>query len=325
MFVDSAGKGRNEIWRYLISMPSLLLGLAVSVIFLLVTTTMSQWYFNDAQSGIDALMMVIDAYEHPRLWGEPYRPAEMIFLAAYLISIFLSAGVTAAAVKLVHRRPIVSLLNCDQGFQWMLLWRSLAFGLIGVGSAAAINLVVFGENFRLTSDLPAFLALAAIVLVLVPLQVLGEEIVFRGYILQSTAWFFHNPAVRLVFPAALFFGVHTGGKEISEGGLGYMVEYAMVALYLTWLAIRTDGLEAPLGFHIANNYIALPIVSHDLNSFSVPALFFDTDPMLEWEPLVAAWFLFIHYWFVVRGKFPRDQTRMPVGSSGRRSSQSVSS
>lgn len=105
-----------------------------------------------------------------------------------------------------------------------------------------------------------------------------------------------------------------------------MTHYVIVSLYLTWLAMRTDGLEAGLGLHIAVNYVALSIMTDDARTVSLPALFFAAEPSSSALPLGALGLIAVHYWWVIRGRFPVDQTRTPVGTSGSpASSQSESS
>ena len=316
MFIEAASKGRNDVWRYVIAVPVFCLVVGLDVLFLILATLVSVWVFKDAHGLIDALDLFAAGVQDPWRWGQPYSTADAMFFAAYLVSVFLLALGPVAAVRYLHKRPVRSLVVGDRGFRWGLFGRSFLIGLVGLGAGTAVEFVANGESYRITSDLGAFLTLAAIVLVLVPLQVLGEEVIFRGYILQSVAWFSRLPAVRLLVPAVLFFGIHLGGKEMSEGGPGFVTHYVIVSLYLTWLAMRTDGLEAGLGLHIAINYVAMSIVTDDARTVSLPALFFAAEPAMDALPLGALWLIAIHYWWVIRGRFPVDQTRTPVGTSG---------
>lgn len=90
------------------------------------------------------------------------------------------------------------------------------------------------------------------------------------------------PAVRLLVPSVLFFAIHLGGKEMSEGGVGYIFYFVIVAFYFTWLAICTDGLEVCLGLHVALNYVALTAVSDDLRSLTSPTLYYAVAPHSLW-------------------------------------------
>lgn len=88
-----------------------------------------------------------------------------------------------------------------------------------------------------------------IVLLLTPLQAMGEEFAFRGYLTQAIGGLFGRvPAV--VVPAVLF--------ALAHGSQGAPVFFDRLAFGLVAgvLVIITGGLEAGIAMHVLNNFLA---------------------------------------------------------------------
>jgi membrane protease YdiL (CAAX protease family) len=96
-----------------------------------------------------------------------------------------------------------------------------------------------------------FLAAAAMLLVLVPLQTAAEEYVFRGWLLQAAGTFARRPWLAIVVQAPLFALAHGLG---TPWGFADLVVFAVV---LGWLAVRTGGIEAGIALHLVNNLVVM--------------------------------------------------------------------
>lgn len=96
---------------------------------------------------------------------------------------------------------------------------------------------------------PAPLVLG-LLLLLVPLQVTAEEVVFRGYLLQTVGRWLASPVLVVLVPAPLFLIGHLG--DTTTG-----VVAAVMALATGFLCVRTGGLEAGIAVHLGNNLTAL--------------------------------------------------------------------
>lgn len=88
----------------------------------------------------------------------------------------------------------------------------------------------------------------AFLVLLVPIQAAGEEYLFRGTLMQLGGRFVRPWPVAVVISAVAFTAAH-GALSPASATL-----FAM-GLVLAWLTVRTGGLEAGIGQHVANNVI----------------------------------------------------------------------
>lgn len=133
---------------------------------------------------------------------------------------------------------------------WLLTCTGVA-ALIFVGVPTLLELAV-GSTFEVnpTAQGGALTALLVLGLIIVPIQAYAEELVFRGYLLQTLGRWLKHPAWAIFLPAPLFMIAH--GYDLW-GQLSVLV-MAVAAGYITW---RTGGLEAAIALHIINNLVAM--------------------------------------------------------------------
>jgi membrane protease YdiL (CAAX protease family) len=151
-----------------------------------------------------------------------------------------------AAYRFLHRRKLTWLWSISPGVRWR-------YGLTGLLAAVAVLgavacfLAVSGPAWDPPANWPVF----AIAIVLSsPLQALGEEVLFRGYLLQVLGLIVRRPWFPIVVSAALF-GYFHGSQNLWL----FLSRFAfgLVAGALVW---RTGGLEAGIAAHAVNNVLA---------------------------------------------------------------------
>lgn len=100
-------------------------------------------------------------------------------------------------------------------------------------------------------------ALLVIMLLTTPLQCAGEELLFRGWVMQSTGSWFAHRWVALAVPivvSCLTFGAAHGSSD--PWIFADLAVFAVCACLLTW---RTGGLEAAIALHIVNNMLVMAL------------------------------------------------------------------
>lgn len=163
----------------------------------------------------------------------------------------------AFALNVVHGRSFSSLLGASRRLEARELLigagASIALSVVGLALTTSLGLLTASviEDYR-----PPWALLIA-VLLLVPWQAAGEELVFRGYLLQEIG-------VRLPFavawagaPSLLFALLHFGGGDTELEAVAYMASTFLFGLFAAALVWRTAGLSAAIGFHVTNNWVAL--------------------------------------------------------------------
>jgi hypothetical protein len=186
-------------------------------------------------------------------------------------SILAHLAVFTVVAPLVHRRPWRSFV-VPEPFRWRLFGIAFAaFAILLLAGTAAAHLSG-AERLTPTMDGVRFLAFLPLALVLVPLQVLAEEVLFRGYLLQVVGRVTRRFLVRLIVPAIVFAALHLGNPEALYDAVWGPALFLALSLYLGLLTLTQDGLEGPIAVHLANNWIALFVVGTAASDFPTPTL-----------------------------------------------------
>ncbi|MFC6153463.1 CPBP family intramembrane glutamic endopeptidase [Nocardioides yefusunii] len=159
--------------------------------------------------------------------------------------------------------------------RWGYLWQCVGLSVIALFATMAVQQFVPAdavEDIALTANpiTGEVVAMAVLILALVPFQASAEEYMFRGYLTQACGGLFANPwlarVVAVVVPAFLF--------ALAHGAQDPPIFFDRFAFGLTAgvLVIVTGGLEAAIAMHVLNNYLAfgLAILFTDLSSALEP-------------------------------------------------------
>jgi len=198
-FIGLAGRGKNDWWRYLIS-------IALVAFFWLVI-------------GSFALIAVVVINGGPPFpWdGKPAVPGPLVsfdpFLTFYLPVAFSFISLAAAlifAVRFIHSRPPITLITPRKSMDP----RRLA---LGFGIFLAMNLISNAASylfepqaFSFTLDPGRMLAFAPIYILLTIVQTTAEEMLFRRYLLQGLGTLLRKPYAAAILSTMLFLLVHAG-------------------------------------------------------------------------------------------------------------------
>jgi len=95
---------------------------------------------------------------------------------------------------------------------------------------------------------------AAVTVVLLVIAAAAEEILFRGWLLKHSAAFTRNPVVLMSLNGLLFAAIH------FDPSLEAFVLRAAMGAGLTWMTLRTGGIELAIGAHAAHNIVVMLLV-----------------------------------------------------------------
>lgn len=227
---------------------------------------------------------------------EPSTPGGMITVLSTFVALALG---TWAAARLVHGRCARSLFGPRLGAVWRDAWRC---GGATLALFVLLGLPALFWHAPVPNLAPGpWLALLPLALLLVLVQITAEEIAFRGYLLQQLAARFRSPLVWGVLPAALFGLAHWNPAEMGGNAGAVVLATGLFGLAAADLTARTGNLGAALGLHMANNVLALLVVSLDgtltgLALFVTPFAASDVEAMrplvwLDIAALLLAWAL----------------------------------
>lgn len=189
-------------------------------------------------------------------WGSD-TGGERFQLMATLFSLALVPPALALSLRLLHGRRLGDLLGLGRGLEIA----PLAIGGLAAAALTACGLflgVALGlVQVSVIEDYQAPWLLLALAAALIPAQAAGEELVFRGYLLQELGARWPSPIIWAALPSAVFALLHIGTEADALELAAYVASTFLFGLAAAALVWRTAGLSAAIGLHVVNNWLAL--------------------------------------------------------------------
>lgn len=263
MFINQSSLGKNQWWRYVATM---FVTLAIFVaghipLFAVVAIYAEKGGFSDAD--LDR-MLVTGGLDQI---GVSSNLALIVMLVPFVIALIA----LLLCIRFLHARTVHSVLTSRRRFDLKrvgtaaLAWFIIAGGL--VFWVIPIELITY--QFTFFSFLPLFM----IAILLLPLQVATEEILFRGYLMQGVARFFARPIWPLLIVTFAFAAVHMSNPEFQNGFALMAPIYVLLSLFFGLLAVLDGGLELPIGAHLGNNLFTALILSTSDGAMNTASVF----------------------------------------------------
>lgn len=287
-FAELGKTGKHGLVRYLLSFTLFIgVGFGISLGIMFALATLAQISFEELVSQL-------------RTSGDDRDLMQMliVFVAA-MSSVFSFLFSARLFFPLIHRRAWRTYLTAAKRFRYREFWVSfwVLILLLAIASYAAY---LFDPNaLEYVFDPTAFFFFLPAVLLLVPLQVLAEEVVFRGYLLQAVGERTGSFLARLIIPGVLFGLLHGANPEVDAGGLIVLWVYVGIGLYLGLLTLWSNGLEHAIGVHLANNLFGISIIGYASSAIAVPTVFFDPSTAIDPDEILFTLALFAVHFVIV--------------------------
>ncbi len=271
MYIEEAYKGKTNFWRYLIPI----------VLFF----------------GLMALNMIVMQFldlDFEKLIKEEIaaKGSNRVFLEN-LIPFVIFLGALLFWVKTVHKQPIKALTTSRKKMDWGRVFFAFGLGVIFLSASILIDYYISPEDYLWNFNLDKFLILAAITVLLIPLQIGFEEYFFRGYLMQGFGVLAGNRWVPLIVTSVVFGGLHYFNPEVSKMGDIVMISYIGMGFVFGIMTLMDEGLELALGLHAANNMIVALLVTADWTAFQTESVFKDiSEPTAGWGEILIPLLIF---------------------------------
>lgn len=246
-------------------------------------------------------------------------------LNLFLVLLSFAVGLLGVlfVVKYLHEQSLRSLTTSRSKIDWRRFGFAFLFWGIISSTMVLIDHYMYPEHYEFNFKLVPFLILAAIALVLVPLQTSFEEYLFRGYLMQGLGVLCKNKWVPLIVTSSLFGLLHIANPEIEKLGYILLVHYIGTGFFLGIITLMDEGLELALGFHAANNLFTALLVTADWTAFQTHSILRDvSDPdisnsevfasVLIIYPILIFIFAKVYKWNNWKDKLAGSVTKDPV-------------
>jgi len=259
-FLENASEGKNNWWRYLLTViislvgGSLVAGVILGLLLIL---------FSVFSGGILNISSFIGS-----TMSSPYSLVILVGIS-YTISFFLFY----ICLRFLHHKHLLRVINTVSGLRWKLLFKGLILWALILFILSLPDLILNPGSYQITYNSGSFFILLIICLLAFPIQASFEEILFRGYLMQGFSLVSKKPWVPLLITSLLFGGVHFFNGTNLYMDMSIVVSTFIIGLMLGVIALGDNGIETAMGVHIANNlYVALLYNSADSGLPGLPSV-----------------------------------------------------
>lgn len=187
-------------------------------------------------------------------------PADLLYLNLTLASLTL---IVWFIVLNLHRLRWSWTTSVVGRVRWKLFRACLALATVAVSAQLLVNWLlteVFDVQDQVFEGSPAPFGTQTILFFVVialttPLQTIGEEYAFRGYLLQALGSLTRSPWLGILLSALVFAAAH------GQQNLPLFIDRFAFGVLAAYLVVRTGGLEAGAALHILNNLAAFGLTT----------------------------------------------------------------
>lgn len=278
MFVEQGFKGRSQWYNYLA-------GTLIIFLLFFIAQGLVGAFINFKAGQSENPVSITNAPLTEVMKASGLSPNLIVFLLLFSFAVGM-VGIYIA-IKFLHGRSFKSLVTVRKKIDWNKFF--LSFGLMTafIIISTLIALYYTPEDFELQFQLVPFLILFLISLVLIPIQVAFEEILFRGYLMQGLGVIFRNKWTPLILTSVLFGLMHGSNPEVDELGKVLLIYYIGTGFFLGIITLMDESLELALGFHTANNLIQILLVTSNYSVFQSPSILKEvSEPTGAWAEII---------------------------------------
>lgn len=270
-FIDIARTGKNHWWRYVI-------GLFIILLHLPILFHLFLSYVRQSDLPAD----VVNYY------------ANFLYRASALPVLFF-------VVRYIHQRSPLTVLTAALRFRWDRML--FAFAVMLCLSAVFEGIIYLTEpaNYYLSLNRSKFLPALLFGLVFITLQVLAEEALNRGYILQAFGLATRNVPIAALITILSFAGPHWGNVDGDKAvSMTYFCSFGLLLVVTTLL---DKGVEVSTGIHTANNVFSILIVNYPSDSFPAPSVFSTHQLTFNWMSVLTIWTSYFFLLWILTRKY----------------------
>jgi membrane protease YdiL (CAAX protease family) len=181
-------------------------------------------------------------------------PWSMLYLNLGLASLVLIAWLV---VRVVHGMRPRWLASVKPGFRWKFFLACFGMAVIAMAASLVVGALLPGDANDTSGSVHfptgQLLATAIVILFTTPLQAMGEEYGFRGYLMQAFGSFTGSRVVALLITSGLFALAH------GTQNFPLFFDRFTFGLMAGFVVILVGGLEAGIALHVLNNLVAFGI------------------------------------------------------------------
>ena len=214
-FLDNASEGKNDWWRYLLTIILSMGGaktLAV-IIFPVLFIPIFSFLIMFGYISVDhANAIISNPLFELLVLGIIYA---ILFLLFYLL------------LRFIHRKKLISLVNTTSKVDWRKILKGAGLWFIILAFGTLIAFISNPNGFEVTFNLNNFILLLILSISVFSIQAPYEELFFRGYLMQGISLVTKKPVIPLIITSVFFALLHYGNGNNATMSL-ILVIHALI-------------------------------------------------------------------------------------------------
>jgi membrane protease YdiL (CAAX protease family) len=208
-------------------------------------------------------------------------PLDVMALMITFLGLWIGVWV---AVRALHGRPLSSILSSERRMRWREFWIGMAIIAVYLALGLTLSALTGNAPRRSGLGLTDWLWIIGPMILLIFFQSSGEELLFRGYVIQNLSARFRSPIVWGFIPAVLFGLGHLGQNGSVAFNAYYFVSTALFGVIAAAVVWRTGGISTTIGMHVGNNIAAFLIAGPDDQMASTQLFLWPSEDMVSSAP-----------------------------------------
>jgi len=188
------------------------------------------------------------------------------------------------AIKFIHYRPFITLITTKKKIQLSRFFIGfIVYGVL-VLLGTLVDYFISPETYSITFDASKFWIALPIILIMTPIQTITEELVFRGYVIQSFSLKIKNAVILSLISGFLFTLPHLMNPEVfASNKIGVLsticmiLNYFVVGAVFALVTIKSNSLELAMGAHAVNNLVCFIIIGYPDSALPTNTVFLTTN------------------------------------------------
>lgn len=215
-------------------------------------------------------------------------------------------------VRFVHGRPFRSIITPAKKFEWRRMWQGFGVWLLLVALGSGVEYLLTPEIYTVVFNARRFLPFALVVLLLTPMQTTAEELLFRGYLLQTTGQLGRNFVVLSLVNGFLFMVPHLGNPELAASAILLPLFYLSIGAFFAYITLQDNSAALAIGAHAANNLYSALFANYTGSALQTESIFLVTKLNAVYG-LVSLWAMAVIFYLVLLWR--REKVATAVGST----------
>lgn len=260
-FLDNASEGKNNWWRYLLTIV-LSMGGAKTLAIIILPTLIFIIFSSLIIFGIISPNQANSTVSNPLF---EFSIVGIIYVILFLLFYLL--------LRFVHHKKLISLVNTVSKVSWRKILKGAGIWTVIMAVGTLFALISNPSSFELTFNPANFILLLILSLIIFSIQAPYEELFFRGYLMQGISLLTKKPIIPLIITSVFFALLHYGNGENSMMSTILVTHALIFGITMGIIVLGENRLETAMGVHIADNFFPSLIANNpDAGLGNLPSL-----------------------------------------------------